>query len=247
MVATAEAAGTRTVALLTDMGQPLGRAAGNWIELVECIELLRGQRAPESEDVRELSLNLAAWMIHLGGKAPSLEASHQLAEAALMDGSALAVFYKMVDAHGGDISVFDDRSASHKPGATHVLPSWETGYIVDMDTTAIGWAVQRTGAGREKAGEPVDAHAGIVFHAKRGDYVEEGQALITIYASTPARLAEPSALLKRAVRFSKDSPQRAPMALIQQVFTQENAAAYLGDAVKVRKTNSNSDLLTSSL
>ena len=73
MVATAEAAGTRTVALLTDMSQPLGRAAGNWIELVECVELLRGERPAESEDVRELSLILAGWMIHLGGKAESPE------------------------------------------------------------------------------------------------------------------------------------------------------------------------------
>ena len=69
MVATAEAAGTRTVALLTDMSQPLGSAAGNWIELVEAVELLRGKRPMESEDLRELSLTLAGWMIHLGGEA----------------------------------------------------------------------------------------------------------------------------------------------------------------------------------
>ena len=247
MVATAEAAGTRTVALLTDMGQPLGRAAGNWIELVECIELLRGQRPAESEDLRELSLNLAGWMIHLGGKAPSLEASHQLAEAALMDGSALAVFYKMIDAQGGDISVFDDLTRFHEPGATYVVEAWEAGYIADMDTTAIGWAVQRTGAGREKAGEPVDPHAGIVVHAKRGAQVEQGQPLATVYATRQDRLAEPIALLREAIRFSKEAPHAEPVALIQQVFTRENAAAYLGDAVKVRKTNSNSDLLTSSL
>ena len=73
MVATAEAAGTRTVALLTDMGQPLGSAAGNFIELVESVELLRGQRPPQSEDLRELSLILAGWMIHLGGKAETPE------------------------------------------------------------------------------------------------------------------------------------------------------------------------------
>ena len=73
MVATAEAAGTQTVALLTDMSQPLGRAAGNWIELVECVELLRGERPAWSEDLRELSLILAGWMIHLGGKAESAE------------------------------------------------------------------------------------------------------------------------------------------------------------------------------
>ena len=71
MVATAEAAGTRTVALLTDMGQPLGRMAGNWIELEECVELLRGERPEGSEDLRDLSLTLAGWMIFLGGKAES--------------------------------------------------------------------------------------------------------------------------------------------------------------------------------
>ncbi len=80
MVATAEAAGTRTVALLTDMGQPLGRAAGNWLELVESVELLRNQRPPESEDLRELSLILAGWMIHLGGAAATPEAGRLLAE-----------------------------------------------------------------------------------------------------------------------------------------------------------------------
>src|SRR5580704_3409393 len=89
MVATAEAAGTSTVALLTDMGQPLGRAAGNWIELVESVELLRGKRPIESEDLRELSLHLAGWMLHLAGKDSYSQSGYQLAEAALTDGSAL--------------------------------------------------------------------------------------------------------------------------------------------------------------
>src|SRR5579864_4501251 len=117
MVATAEAAGTRTVALMTDMSQPLGRTAGNWIEVAECVELLRGEMPAESADLRELSIDLAGWMIHLGSKAPSPETGSQLAEAALTDGSALAVFMKMVDAQGGDVSVFDDLAAFHKPDA----------------------------------------------------------------------------------------------------------------------------------
>src|SRR5271169_1864139 len=79
MVATAEAAGTRTVALLTDMGQPLGNSAGNWLEIAECVELLQGGRPGHSEDLRQLSLVLAGWMIHLGGKAPSPESGSQLA------------------------------------------------------------------------------------------------------------------------------------------------------------------------
>ncbi len=232
MVATAEAAGTRTIALLTDMGQPLGRAAGNWIEIAECIELLRGHRPPESEDLRELSLHLAGWMLHLGGKDSYSQSGYQLAEAALADGSALAAFYKMVDAQGGDVSVFDDPAAFHKPGATHVLAAGETGFIAEMDTTAIGWAVQRLGAGRERAGEPVDPHAGIVFHARRGAHIEKGQPLATLYATTSAHLDEPIALLKQAIRLSETVPD--PVPLVSETFLREKAEAYL-DAVKVGK------------
>jgi len=230
MVATAEAAGTRTVALLTDMGQPLGRAAGNWIELVESVGLLRGQRPTESEDLRELSLILAGWMIHLGGKAATHEAGRQLAEATLEDGSALAVFFKMIDAHGGDTKVFDDPASFHKPGATHVLEAWKTGFISAMDTTKIGWAVQRLGAGRERAGEPVDPYAGIEFHARRGAPVQQGQPLATLYATTPALLAEPIEFLKQAITISKTPPE--PVELISRIFTRETAEAHLRNAVR---------------
>jgi pyrimidine-nucleoside phosphorylase len=224
MVATAEGAGTRTVALLTDMDQPLGRAAGNWIELVESVELLRGKRPAESEDLRELSLILAGWMIFLGGAAPSAEVGRQLAEVALEHGSALAVFFKMIEAQGGDTSVFDDPNF-HKPGATAVLEAWESGYVSQMDTTYIGWAVQRLGAGREKAGEPVDPHAGILFHARRGTMVQRGQPIATLYATTPAMLAEPLELLKDSITISVTSPGAVP--LVSRIFTRESAEAHL--------------------
>ncbi|MGD0628276.1 MAG: thymidine phosphorylase [Terracidiphilus sp.] len=230
MVDTAEAAGTRTVALLTDMGQPLGRAAGNWIELVESVELLRNQRQPESEDLRELSLILAGWMIHLGGKAATPEQGRQLAEAALEDGSALAIFFKMIEAQGGNSSVFADPAAFHKPGATQILTAWQSGFIAEMDTTRIGWAVQRTGAGREKAGEPVDPHAGILFHSRRGARVERGQPIATLYATTAGMLAEPIELLKQAIVIAEAPP--APVELVSRTFTRENAEAHLRNAVR---------------
>ena len=234
MVATAEAAGTRTVALLTDMSQPLGRASGNWIELMEAIELLRGERPAESpesnNDLRELSLILAGWMIHLGGQAATPEAGRARAEAALKDGSALKHFFEMISAQGGDISVFDDAAGFHKPGATEVVTAWESGIVAEMDTTALGWAVQRTGAGREKAGEPVDPHAGIVFHARRGVFAEKGQPLATVYATNAAMLAEPVAILRKAIRFSKNPPE--PAELVGRIFTLESAEEYLRDAVR---------------
>jgi len=105
------------------------------------------------------------------------------------------------------------------------VEAWETGYIASMDTTMLGWAVQRLGAGREKAGEPVDPHAGIAFHARRGVFVEKGQPLATLYATTAGMLDEPEALLRKAIVFSENAPEAVP--LVGRIFTRENAEAYL--------------------
>jgi pyrimidine-nucleoside phosphorylase len=230
MVATAEAAGTRTVALMTNMSQPLGCCAGNWIELMESVQLLRGERPAGSEDLRELSLILAGWMIHLGGQAATPELGYVRAEAALTDGSALHVFFSMIEAQGGDLHAFDDLTAFHRPGATQVVEAWESGFIFAMDTTKIGWAVQRTGAGRETAGAPVDPHAGILFHARRGARVEKGQPIATLYATNAALLAEPVAQLKQAITFSNNPPPEVP--LVSRIFTRETAENYLRDTIR---------------
>ncbi len=230
MVATAEGAGTPTVALMTDMSQPLGRTAGNWIEVAECVELLRGARPEDSEDLRELSLQLAGWMIHLGGKAASPREGYEIAETALTNGSGLDVFLKMVEAQGGDIRVFDDLEGFHHPGATEVLPAWQGGYVAEMDTTSLGWAVQRLGAGREKAGEAVDPHAGIVFHARRGTRVEKGQPLATLYATHAELLADAAQRVRAAITISETAPK--PVPLVSAVFTREIAEAALRNAVR---------------
>jgi pyrimidine-nucleoside phosphorylase len=230
MVATAEAAGTRTVALMTDMGQPLGRTAGNWIEIAECVELLRGEMPTESADLRELSLRLAGWMIHLGGKTDTAEQGYWAAAGALADGTALKLFLEMVKAQGGDVAVFEDLKASHKPGATLVLKAWRSGYVATLDTMELGWAVQRLGAGREKPGEPVDPHAGIEFYARRGALVEAGQPFATLYATNESMLSEPVELIKEAISFSDDEPEKVP--LVSHIFARENAEAFLRDTVR---------------
>ena len=121
-------------------------------------------------------------------------------------------------------------AAFHKPGATQVLDAWESGFVAEMDTTQIGWAVQRTGAGREKAGEPVDPHAGILFHARRGARVEKGEPFATLYATTAAMLPEPIELLKQAITISGTPPE--PVRLVGPVFTRENAEAHLRHVVR---------------
>jgi pyrimidine-nucleoside phosphorylase len=194
------------------------------------MELLRGGRNFKSEDLRELSLILAGWMIHLGGKAEMAEDGYARAKTALEDGSALRAFLQMVAAQGGDTQIFDDPVGFHRPGATVVVPAWDNGYIAEMDTTKIGWAVQRTGAGREKAGEPVDPHAGIEFHARRGAKVERGQPIAVIYATTESMLLEPSELIRDAILISATPPEFVP--LVSRIFTYENAESHLRNAIR---------------
>ena len=148
----------------------------------------------------------------------------------MADGSALKHFLAMVKAQGGDVSVFDDAVGFHAPGAIEVVPAWERGFVAEMDTTALGWAVQRTGAGREKAGEPVDPHAGIVFHARCGAFVEIGQPMATVYATDEGMLREPVEILKRAMRFANTPPE--PVELVSRVFMRESAEEFLRNAVR---------------
>jgi thymidine phosphorylase len=169
-------------------------------------------------------------MIHLGGKTATAEQGYWAAAGALADGTALKGFLQMVEAQGGNISVFDDLKAAHKPGATLVLKSWKTGYISRMDTMELGWAVQRLGAGRVKAGEPVDPNAGIEFHARRGAHVEKGQPFATLYATDKSLLAEPVDRIKGAIAFSDEPAEEVP--LVSHIFARENAEAYLRDAVR---------------
>ncbi len=221
MVQTGEASGTRTVAVITDMNQPLGRFSGNWVEIWEAVDVLSCKRHPLCEDILEISLTLAGWMLHLGGKAPNAEAGRTLAEEILASGAALRLFKQMVSAQDGDASVLDDPAAFHKPGATKTLVAQTGGYLASMDCEKIGWAVQRLGAGREKAGEPVEAHAGLEMHAKLGGRIVEGQPLVTIFAADPAKLAEPEILLREAITIA-EKPGIVPP-LVYEYVTAENA------------------------
>ena len=225
MVETGERAETRTVAVLTDMSQPLGRMAGNWVEIVESMELLRGGRDPLSEDLREVSLILAGWMIYLGGVARSAEAGQEIAEEKLVDGSALRVFREMVEAQGGDLKALDAGMEFHRPKFRREFRAMRSGYFVSADCTKIGWAVQRLGAGRERAGESVEARAGLEMHVKLGAKVEAGQLLATLFAQEESRFAEPVHLLEQALWIGDDAI--ATPALVREIISVENKDSYL--------------------
>ena len=235
MVETGERAGTRTVAVLTDMSQPLGRMAGNWVEIQESMEVLRGERNALSEDLREISLVLAGWMIYLGGKARSAEAGQRIAEEKLKDGSALGIFRAMVEAQGGDVQALDAGAAFHTPKFRRELRATRSGYFTSADCTKIGWAVQRLGAGRERAGEPVEAHAGIEMHVKLGARVDAGQPLVTLFAEDEARFAEPEQLLTEAMTIG-DAPVVAPP-LVREIISVDNKSKFLKAPVGRRRAN----------
>ena len=226
MVETGELAGTRTVALLTAMEEPLGRFAGNWVEVQECVELMQ-HFSPEIEftlseeklrlsaDLLELTYALAGHMLHLGGKAATPEDGADLSEWMLLDGSAYRKFLEMVelqsDSWEAARAALKRPAEFHRPAAMRVLEAQSGGYLAGMDCRQVGWAVQRLGAGRAKPGDPVSAHAGIEMHVKIGDRIEKRQPLITLYSEDPDLLHEPEAMLRETIRVEQEMPDRAKL------------------------------------
>ncbi len=211
MVATGEQAGTRTVALLTAMDQPLGRFAGNWMEVRECVDILKGLPHPLSADLIELSCVLAGWMLHLAGACRTAGDGALLAETILRSGKAYRAWMSMVTAQGGDVSVFIDPAGEHRPRHRRILQAKQDGYLARMDCKQVGWAVQRLGAGRLGPGEQVSAHAGIEMHAKIGDRVEAGQPLVTLFSDAEELLAEPMRMLAETIVVDDVPPARLPL------------------------------------
>ena len=211
MVATGEREGTRTVALLTSMDEPLGRFSGNWCEVRECIDILRGHQHPMSRDLIELSCILAGWMLFLGGKVDAPDAGATRARLALTSGDAYKAWLAMVVAQSGDTSVFAHPEAVHVPAASVQMRAETSGYLASMDCKQVGWAVQRLGAGRLHPGDPVSAAAGIEVHAKIGDRVTAGQPLVTLFADTEAQLAEPFAMLRETYHISIEPAVLSPL------------------------------------
>jgi pyrimidine-nucleoside phosphorylase len=211
MVSTGETAGTRTAALLTTMDEPLGRFSGNWVEVWECVDIMKGVRHPMSADLIELSNALSGWMLYFAGKVRSPEDGARLADEILGSGAAYGAWLKIVAAQGGDVRVFEDPAAFHQPKATRVLRASRAGFLAGMDCKEVGWAVQRLGAGRARPGDPVSAHAGIESHVKLGDWMEAGQPVFTLFSEEEALLEEPYRMLEATVKMGEKKPERQPL------------------------------------
>jgi pyrimidine-nucleoside phosphorylase len=223
MVQTGEASGTRTVALLTSMDEPLGRFSGNWVEVQECVDIMKQDRHPMSADLIELTNILSGWMLHLAGHANTPEEGAKLSDEILTSGAAFEVFLEIVHAQGGDISRFEGEAnpaAHHKPTATRTITAPQNGYLASMDCKQVGWAVQRLGAGRAKPGDPVSAHAGIEMHVKLGDRINKGQPLITLFSEDPTLIAEPEQMLRQTLQITSTPAMKQP--LIREIVKLDN-------------------------
>jgi pyrimidine-nucleoside phosphorylase len=220
MVQTGETAGTRTVALITSMDQPLGRFAGNWMEVWECVDIMRGERHSRSADLIELSNILAGWMLHLAGAVATPEDGAILSDELLQDGSAYQAWLGIVEAQDGDVSAFNEPASRHTPGASRTLAATRSGFLVSMNCTDVGWAVQRLGAGRLRPGDPVSAHAGIEMHVKLGDAIEVGQPLVTLYAEDDTSLDESFRMLGETLQIGDRQPTLQP--LVREIITCES-------------------------
>jgi pyrimidine-nucleoside phosphorylase len=211
LVNTGNRAGTRTVALLTAMEQPLGRFAGNWVEVAECVDILQGRRHPLSADLLELTLALAGHMLRLAGYAATAAEGALLADRLLATGQAYAAWLEIVRAQGGDTGVFAAPWEQHHPTATRVVQAPRAGFLAGMDCKQIGWAVQRLGAGRARPGDPVSAHAGLEVHRKLGSAVEEGEPIFTLFAEDAALLEEPVRLILDTLEIAPEPAGAGPL------------------------------------
>jgi pyrimidine-nucleoside phosphorylase len=213
MVETGERMGKQVVALITDMDQPLGCMIGNALEVVEVVEVLRG-KGPE--DLRELCLELAGWMLHLGGVADSVAAGKKQSETLITSGKALDRFRQMVELQGGDPRAIDD--PKKLPQAQHrmTVSSPRNGYLASLQCEQVGTACVILGGGRERKEDSVDPAVGIVLHKKVGDAVSAGEALATIHYNAEARAVRARQLLQESYHIA-DSPPREKRPLIHGV------------------------------
>lgn len=204
---------TRTVALMTRMDVPLGRAVGNWPEVVESIQCLQGADVP---DVMELVAALAGEMIALGERAESVEEGRRMALEAISSGAAYDIFRQVIERQGGDVHLLDDaeKRDGYEPAGTVEAPS--AGFVTDLNALAIGHTATIMGSGRMKKEDDVDPLAGVVLNKSIGDPVHIGDNLATLYTRRRANMPEYAQSICDAYTIGPAAPPPRPSVLIDR-------------------------------
>lgn len=173
--------GRKTMAIISDMSQPLGYAIGNALEVKEAIDTLKGQGP---DDLQELCYTLGSQMIVVGGKAQSIEEARKMLEDVVRNGAALEVFKKFIEAQGGNSLVVDDPSLLPQAKYKIEVASKQSGYISKMEADDIGIVAMLLGAGRATKESSIDLSVGLVLQKKVGDAVNIGETLVTIHTNS---------------------------------------------------------------
>ena len=205
---------TKIVVLITDMDQPLGRAVGNALEVRECIDYLIGH-GPADLDL--LSITLAAHMIHLGGRARTVEQGVRMAREAVSNGTAAKRFREIIRIQGGNEKVMDNPDILPKAANTRTLRASSDGFVGRCDAKLVGLASNALGAGRSRVEDTVDASVGIYLEKKVGDRVSRGEPLCRIHWNDESRLRDALPLIRRAYEIKPRAVKSRP--LIHAVFS----------------------------
>ena len=214
MVETGERMGKKMVALITSMDQPLGLKVGNSLEVEEAVDVLRGGGP---EDLKQLCLELAGWMLHLGGAADTVEQGKTVSQKLLASGEAFEKFRQMVILQGGDVRAIDEPARLPHSKFKLDVASPKDGFVVAIDCEAMGTASVALGGGREKKEDSVDFTVGIVVHRKLGDQVSAREPLCTIHHNSEARAAQAARLLLESYQIASTPAAGKKPPLIQHV------------------------------
>lgn len=204
MVEIGTIAGRKTYAVITDMNQPLGSAVGNSLEVMEAIDTLSG-KGPE--DLLEVSITLAAFMLLGAGKADNLEEAKEMLSTTISNRSALDKMAQFVAAQGGDNKYVYDTALFRKASLVEPLKALAEGYITDIHTEEVGMTSMILGGGRETKDSVIDLSVGIQLHKKIGDNVKQGDTLAILYANDECKLAQAKERLYKAYVFGDKKPE----------------------------------------
>jgi len=203
LVAIGNASGVKTEAIITAMDTPLGRAVGNALEVVECIDVLKGGGPP---DLLEVSVELAARMIVLGKVAGDVAAGAEQVRRAIRSGAGLERFRQIIEIQGGDPKVVDDYGRLPSVTDRHVVAAGRGGFVTALDAERVGRASVALGAGRDRVEDPVDPAVGIMVVAKPGDAVRAGDPVLEIHYRDRARLEAAVRLTSQAIAVGDEAP-----------------------------------------
>ncbi len=210
LVSIGNASGVRTEAIITAMDAPLGRAVGNALEVIECLEVLKG-RGPE--DLIEISIELAARMLVLGRVAADPEDARRRVARAIQSGAGLERFGQIIEAQGGDQRVVEDYQRLPHVRDCRIVSASQRGYLSRLDAELLGRASVALGAGRDRIEDPVDFAVGIVVKAKPGDCVAAGDPILEIHYRDKATLDASLVHASRAIVIDEQRPEVRPLLL----------------------------------